>query len=242
MVSIQLKLDSIDYEKSIENLLPRVVDSCVSAPAPSELEKLIGKLGNDCVPVAKKLLRYLDNDLKDQIIVWLVDSHAESITKAANQYLEEILPGKVVYIGSLRADDLPGSRLSLHALQVQIDYAALLNSQLITSGVRRLGSDGGLLQGAARFALQMGSLIRQENLEKQGITLLSSDHVKPRLLSALSQAAAKAGLAVRFSDMVISPDTAGVPAVKRSSGDEGLIPDRFEDALMDALVAWLREA
>ena len=156
MVNIRLEIERIDYEKSVEKLLPRVVDSCAQKEKPGELERFVCKLGLDTVPVTKKLLRYLDDEVKDQIIVWLVSAHGEGLTETANAYLAELLPGPAVRLGALLAQDRPGPRLALLAERVRIDYAALLQSPLAASGVEQLGSESGLLKGAAKLALETG--------------------------------------------------------------------------------------
>ena len=244
MVNIRLEIERIDYEKSVEKLLPRIVDSCAQKEKPGELERFVRKLGPDTVPVTKKLLRYLDDEVKDQIIVWLVSAHGEGLTETANEYLAELLPGPAVRLGALLAQDRPGPRLALLAERVRIDYAALLQSPLAASGVEQLGTESGLLKGAAKLALQMGARLSPDALEKQGIALLGSERVKPRLLSAFSEGLEQMGLFVRFRDMALRNDSViELPAAleQTPAKDEGLIPDAFEEPLTDAVCAWLRD-
>lgn len=241
MLSIRLEIDQIDYEKSLGNLLPPVVEKCRAKSSPSEPEKLLRRLGPDAVPVAQKLLGYLGDKGRDAVIVWLVEDRREDLTAAANRYLEEALPGGVIRIGGLRAEDRPGPRLGVLAYGVRIDYAALLKSPLVESGVASLGNDNPFLKGAAKFALQMGAKMSPETLEKQGIALLSSDAVKAKLLTGLSEGLEKMGLVVRFRDMALKTDDAAPPAQPKPAGDQGLIPDAIEDFLLDALCALLRD-
>ena len=87
------------------------------------------------------------------------------------------------------------------------------------------------------FALQMASKASPEALEKQGIALLSSDRVKPKLLSALSGAFSKIGLTAEPGDLSVRPGEG--PAPKSSA--EGGLPEALKSALMDAVIAFLKD-
>ena len=239
MLNIRLEIERIDYERSLERLLPKAVAVCAEKDSPGELDKFLAKLGADAVPVAKRLLSYMDVRIRDEIVVSLINTRAEKLTVSANAYLNEMMPG-ALRIGGFRAEDQGGPRLALMALQVRADYAALLNSPALKSSVDQLGA----MRGPAKLAMQIGTNMSPDKLEKHGIALLTSDHVKPKLLSALSDALAEAGLVVYFRDMIV--ETSNViqlpDSMEETKGkNEGLIPDAFEEPLMDAVVAWLRD-
>ena len=241
MLSIRLEIGEIDYETCAEALLPPLVGKCAARAAPSELEKFVGKLGPDAVPIARSLLGYLDGDVKDRLVVALLTAHEAGLRGALNGYLAQLLPGPAVKIGCLSALDQPGSRLSLRASQIEVDYAALLDSPLVADGLDHLGGESSLLKSAAKLALQMGTRMPPEKLEKQVISLLGTDKVKSKLLTALADGLSRAGLAVTFRDMIVET-TAAIELPESLSGgkDEGVIPDAVEDALMDAIIAWMR--
>ena len=239
MLNIRLEIEQIDYERSLEQLLPKAVAACAAKDSPGELDKFLAKLGSDAVPVVKRLLGYLDVAVRDEIVVWLIDTHAGELAAAANGYLTGLIPG-AIQIGGFCAEDQEGSRLALMALQVKADYAALLGSPTLKASINQLGA----LKGPAKLVMQMGTNMPPERLEKHGIALLSSEHVKPKLLKALSDALGNAGLAVTFCDMLLeTSDVIQLPdRIEESAAKQkGLIPDAFEEALMDAVVAWLRD-
>jgi hypothetical protein len=229
MIKINFSIERIDYERCVENLLPRFVAKCAAAEKPSEAEKLLVKLGPDAVPIAKRILRYLDPNARDQIVIAMLEVHTDKLVRAANEALEELLGGGCVVIGDVEMKDLPGSWLTLSATRVEIRYEALANSPLLS---------GGMLGGAAKLALQMAS---PATIEKQAVRLLASELVKPKLLATLGDALQKAGLAVSVRDMTILQDTDG-PRPEREKKDEGLIPDAVEDQLLDAVIAWMKES
>ncbi|MCR5577370.1 MAG: hypothetical protein K6F56_10210 [Oscillospiraceae bacterium] len=229
MIKAVVEVERIDYEQCIENLLPRFVQKCASEESPSELDKIVARLDKDAVPVAKKIIRYLDQDARDQIIIALIEPHGDRLVQTANAVLEEMLGGKAVVVGGFDMTDLPGPRMTLRATQVRIDYAELANSPLFS---------GGILGSAAKLALQMAS---PATIEKQTINILASDLIKPKLLSALSEALQKVGLIVSIRDLTIQQDT-DTSAPAAADKDEGLLPDAVEDRLIDAVIAWMKES
>ena len=228
MLSILFEVERIDYEKSIENLLPRIIEKCKAREKQSELHKFLAKLGSDAVPVAKKIMKYLDQTARDQIIIALIGPYCDRLVQVANDRLEKMLAGEIVVIGGFTGEDLPGSRLILGATQVKIDYKALVNSPLFSSNI---------LGGAVKIAIQMAS---PATIEKQAINILTSDLVKPTILSALSDALQKTGLVATLQNMTIREET-DTDYPGNTKKDEGLLPDSIEDRLMDAVIAWMKD-
>ncbi|MBQ6545971.1 MAG: hypothetical protein IJL72_09545 [Lachnospiraceae bacterium] len=235
MINITLQIERIDYQKSVENLLPQLVKEAEAKKSPNGFEQFVARLGKDAVPVAKKLLRYMSDDLKDGLVVWMAESRQESIVAAVNQQLDALLGNAVMKVGALHAEDRPGTRMVLVASQVETDYAALSSSPVVESALGQLGGENSLLKGAAKFALQMVTKANPETLEKQGIALLSSDRVKPKILSALSGALGKIGLEATLGDMTVN---AGAGPAAAAIGTE--LPAALKDRLMDAVIAFLK--
>ena len=117
MLNIRLEIEQIDYEKSVEQLLPKAVAASAAKKTPGKLDRFLVRLGSDAVPVAKQLLRYLDVTVRDELVVWLISTHAQKLTESANGYLNELMPG-ALRIGGFCAEDQAGPRLALMALQV----------------------------------------------------------------------------------------------------------------------------
>ena len=230
MVKISFEVQEISYEKCFESLIPQLTEECRSKTDPDELEKLIARLGDDTVPVAEKLLGYLDTDTRDQIIVWLLEAQHDMIVGSANKAMHDMLGGDAVVIGALYALDEPGTKISLHAARVKTDSKQLVESPALT----------GIGGGAAKLAFRIA---KSETIEKEAVKLLSSDFVKPKLVSALSDSLREAGLHITLNDVVITEDSGQeeIPRMMDPDRDEGLIPDAIEDRIIDALVAWIRE-
>jgi hypothetical protein len=75
------------------------------------------------------------------------------------------------------------------------------------------------------------------------VKLLSSDYVKPKIISTLSDGLRKAGLHLTLSDIVVREDTGKdkIPHMTDPEKDEGLLPDAIEDKIIDALAGWLKQ-
>ena len=230
MLKISFKVQEIDYGKSFESLIKQLMEECRSKTDPNELEKLLIRLGDDTVPVVEKLLGFLDTDTRDQIIVWLLEDQHDLIVSSANAAMKEMLGGDAVVIGKLYAMDEPGPKISLHAVQVKTDSKKLVESPALT----------GVVGGVAKLAFRIA---KAETIEKEGIRLLSSDFVKPKLISILSDSLREAGLYITLSDVVITEDPGNekIPRMIDPEKDEGLLPDAIEDKIIDALVSWLKE-
>ena len=229
MIKISLEVQEINYEKCFENLIPQLTKDFKSSTDPTEIDKLIIRLGDDLVPVVNRLVGFLDTDTRDQIIVWMVEEMQDTIVDPVNKALHDYLGVDAVIIGTLYAQDQPGTRISLHAGQVRTDSTQLTDSPALT----------GIIGGIAKFAFMFSD---PGAVEKDVINLLSSEYVKPKIISTLSDGLHKAGLQVTVSDILVSEDTGKgkIPRMKDPEKDEGLLPDVIEDKIIDALVAWLK--
>ena len=237
MINLTVTIEKIDYEESIEKLLPGIAAEFSAKKDRGGLEQFVVRLGEDAVPVAKKLLGYMDDGLKDGLVVWMAESRQAQIVGTVNQHLNTLFGESVMKIGAVIAEDRPGTKLALYVSRVDIDYAALMKSPAVSSALDQISGGGGLLKGAAMFALQMASKASPETLEKQGIALLSSDRVKPKLLSALSGAFTGIGLTAELGDLSVQPGEGSAP----KSSDDGGLPEELKSALMDAVIAFLRD-
>ncbi len=239
MLDICLHIAHIDYKRSLAGLYPAVRSRIAAREKLRELDKLLGRLGGDALPVAEMLLDYVSDSAKIDIAVWYINSHGAKLAETVNAALARRLSGSAVRIGSVHAERLFGNRLALLASQVEIDCAALLASPLVERKLDELSGESALLRSAARLALSMGTRMSPDSLEK----LLSSEKVQAKLLDALREALEHTGLYMEFQRMELRQDTAtSLPAELPAQEDKGFIPDAFEDALLDALAAWLRDA
>ena len=229
MIKISLEVQEINYEKCFENLIPQLTKDFKSSTDPTEIDKLIIRLGDDLVPVVNRLVGFMDTDTRDQILVWMVEEMQDTIVDSVNKALHDYLGVDAVIIGTLYAQDQPGTRISLHAGQVRTDSTQLTDSPALT----------GIIGGIAKFAFMFSD---PGAVEKDVINLLSSEYVKPKIISTLSDGLHKAGLQVTVSDILVSEDTGKgkIPRMKDPEKDEGLLPDVIEDKIIDALVAWLK--
>ena len=229
---IRFYVKEIDYEKCVENLIPQMIEDCQGKSNLSELEKLLVKLGDDAVPVMMKLLRYFDTDARDQLFAWILEDQQDMFVSTANKEIGKIFSEGTIVIGGFCAKDTPGPEITLFATDVKIDYEQLVESPAL---------GGGLLGGAAKVAYQLSG---PASFEKNGIKLLSSDLVKPMLMTTLSDSLEEAGLALTLGDVELLDDhVVDLPAPMVEPGkDEGLLPDAIEDRILDAVAGWLRDS
>lgn len=229
MIKIRFEIQSINYEKCFENLIPKLTKESRENKNPNEIDKLIQSLGDDLVPVVNKLVGYLDTDTRDQIIVWLIEEQQDLVVSSANKAIHDLLGGDAVVIGNLYAQDQPGSRIALHAGHVKTDSKKLIESPALK----------GVTGGMAKLVF---SITDSATIEKEVVKLLSTDFVKAKLLSILSDSLRKAGLVITLRDVAVMEDSGkdDIPRMKDPEKDEGLLPDVIEDKIINAIAAWLK--
>ena len=233
-MDIVLELAQVNHRRCVEVLLPRLVEHCAAKTQPNELDRFLAELGADAAPAACALLDEMDVDRKDRMIVWLVSAHETRMRNSANRHLAELLGRDVIRIGRFFALDRPGSRLSLCAADVAVDWSALLHSEAVRDGVEQLSGENSILKGAAMLVLRMSAHLPNESLEKQGVALLNSDLVKRRLMSVLQDAVRQEGLDVTLEDLSVRPsDLSSAAAAPDLSG---VLSPAFEREWKDALL------
>ena len=241
MLDIRLEIGQINYHRCIEAMLPPLVEHCAAKANPNELDRFLAGLGADAVPAACAVLDSMNTDEKDKMVIWLIMSHEERLRSATNRHLAAYLGGPLVRIGRFAAIDQPGTRMTLLASQVEVDYAALLESPLVTDGIERIGTDNGVLKSAAKMMLTMGKLMPAAKLEKYGLSLLGSGGIKEKMMSAISDGLKKAGLDITLNDL--TAEISRPAALSETMAAQ--IPAGYEKELMDALtvqVQKMREA
>lgn len=236
MLDIRLEIARVNYRNCVEVLLPLLTEHCAAKAQPTELDRFLAGLGADAAPAACALLDEMSVDEKDRLMVFLISAHEERLRNSANRHLSELFGAPVIRIGRFAAADLPGSRLTLLAEQVDIDYGTLVKSPLVGEGIEQIGMENSVLKSAAKFAVQMSTYLSPESLEKQGIRLLNSGKVKGRLMTVLQDAVRQEGVDVTVEDMTVAQSGMILPGTQPSRPDGGL-PDSFEETWMRALAA-----
>ena len=130
-------------------------------------------------------------------------------------------------IGGLSAEDYPGTRITLYATQVKINYEQLLKSPVFS---------GNVLGGAAKLAFHMAN---PGIIEKQGINILSSEKIKSKLVPVISESLQKAGLMLELRDLELQEDISERLAGKTHEKKD-ILPDNIEEPIIEALAAFLK--
>lgn len=237
MLDIRLEIGQINYRKCVEAMLPPLVEHCAAKETPNELDRFLAGLGADAVPAACAVLDSMNTDEKDKMVIWLIMSHEERLRSATNRHLAAFLGGPLVRIGRFVAIDRPGARMTLLASQVEVDYAALLESPFVTDRIEHMGADNGVLKSAAKMMLSMGRLMSPAKLEKYGLSLLGSSGIKEKLRGAISDGLRQAGLDITVDDL--TAETSRQTELSETMAAQ--IPAGYEKELMDALSAQVQK-
>lgn len=243
MLFIRFDIERADYEKSLEALLPVFAGKCKETGGSNFFEKIVVKLDDKAVPVSLKLLRSFDEETKNAVLVNLAADHCERLTDTLNDYLETVLPGNVIRIGKL-ACGLEGGKPVLWASGVEIDYPALLKSELVQKNAGRMAEeaadrfgDGNTFLGRTMRAglrvLGMGAKVAPDEVEELGVLILRSETVKAKLMPVLLEALQRRGVAVESMSMAV--ETARQPGERRCETSW----ESLQEPILDSLAAWL---
>ena len=237
-MDIRLEIAQLDHQACVRALLPRLVAHCAAKTQPNELDRFLAQLGPYAASAACALLDDMSADERDRMIVWLVSAHEERMRSSANRRLGALLGENVVRIGRFCALDRPGSRLTMQASDVAVDWQTLLKSPVVDEGIDRLGGENSILKGAAKLVLQMGAHLSGENLERQGILLLNTERVKRRLTEVLQDALRQEGLDVTIEALTVERSGASSLPAQAAAGT---LPSAFEDGFLNALAAQVKK-
>ena len=239
MISIKMELDQINYRACVEAILPQLVEHCSAKRNPNELDRFLTELGADAVPAVCSVLNEMSEAEKKRMTVWLAANHEERMRNAANRHLTELLGGPMIRVGRLIAAEQPDGSMLLEAAQVEVDYPSLLKSPFAAEGVERIGKDNGLLKGAARLAMQMGSHLPSDSLEKYCVALLNTEKIRKQLMLLFRDALAQAGLEARLRGLSVE-DASVIQLPERLTRSAENRPDHFEKEWMELLLTRYR--
>ena len=103
MINGKITITSVDYEKSFESLLPKLIQKCGAMENPGSAICFINKMGTDSLPVVLKIMRYMSDAEKETLLLAIIDSNRIRITEALNKFLADHDFGNAVQIGDISA-------------------------------------------------------------------------------------------------------------------------------------------
>lgn len=253
MINGKITITSVDYEKSFQSLLPKLIQKCGDMENPGLAIRFINKMGTDSLPVVLKIMRYMSDAEKEALLLAIIDSNRIQITEALNKFLADHDFGNAVQIGDISAVKMENEEgFSLVATGVKIDYDALLKTRLVSENIdsyadraaEKFGIGAGFLKLAGRGVLRAGAKAAPGTIEQKAVDLLSKDGNREKVPAVLNEGLEKNGLYLEMNDFVLmhTADEGTDPNVIDEVRDSKLhLPESVEESLLDAVVAYLKE-
>lgn len=221
MYEINIRLERIDYEQTINSLFPRLINDCASEDEPSMVFRLLKKLDDTAMVIAKDLLALISDEDKMELLKYLVNFYNSDLTSLINKLLREYVDDEAEMSGLIarRCEDYP---LSLVLCDVNIRLVAL--AEKLPSGIALL----------LKPILKLGGGHEKAILD----FVQKNKYIWGTLLSKLESKLHQKGFYVYIQDIEISES---IPSIDSAhSKVKPSLPRELEDSIIDALSTYLK--
>lgn len=147
MLSIRIKINSIDYENTFQQIFPMVRKKIEGMELKNMLIRLFQKLDNDALPVLLGIMHRLPEETKNELLVLCLNTYAPKLGEKLNEELSNDEWGKNFTVGRLWIEQ-DGHDLFVQINQVEVEYKSLLDMDAVEEKLsRHLGSLTGVTKG-----------------------------------------------------------------------------------------------
>lgn len=222
MLSANIKITNIDYEKTFEQVFPLLREKISSMDSKNLIIRLFQKLDDAALPVMLGIMNRLPEDSKTEMMVLCLNTYSVKIKEKLNEELAKHSIGKYMRVGCVSIVQQDNA-LYLWIGQIQMDYKGLVKEKL-----------SGKLGGIAAF-------LAGEKLEKMALELLWTEESKQKLLEAARNVIEKYGFAIELADVQLMQDkTEIVDAIETAVHLH--LTEKMETDILDALAGYLKES
>lgn len=227
MFDISCKIRTVDFDSTLHNLYPRILEKSSVESERHLLFRLLAELGGDGGGILARLTGFADEDDKRYLLCRCIEAFSPELTGLLNRKLRENDIGKCFSVGAL-IPELKDASITLYAQNTAVDYPAFME-QL------RQRTPGGFL-GQALLRL-INSAMKSGNTDQKIIRLAGNAIVQAIVTNTLSSALRKQGICVELDGISIQPAESNTPQPAMAAP----LPDqRIEAILVKALAAYLR--
>ena len=224
MLHANIKIENIDYEQTISAVFPMLKDYIVKSESGNPVILLLTKLDDKALPVFLKLLRFLPDNTKDELMTVCLNTYSEKACEKLNEKLSENVMGQHIQIGSVSIRKCEEA-FYLQLGNIKCNYSALVRESV--SGV-----------GGAGLALLAG--LGGQLLEKKAIDLLWTTENKAKVLTMVRNTVSQYGLVMELSDIDLTKEIAQVGDTVPSQDNKLRLSDELQNEILNALVKYLQ--
>lgn len=221
MISINIKVVDIEYERTFQQIFPFLKEKLGTAESKNLLICLFQKLDDAALSVLLGIMERLQEGTKYELLAMCLNAYSGRICEILNAELAKHPYGKHLKIGRVFTIH-EGKALYLRVDQIQVDYKGLVK-ETVTG---KMGSVASLLVG--------------EKLEKLALEFLWTEESRQKLIELMQDALGKYGFAMGLADIQMMKDTEEYGDFIEEEAHLKL-NDRMETDILDALAGYLRD-
>ena len=259
MLNAEVRIQSIDYERTFEALFPMLMEMVNGMDGESMPIRLLQKLGETSQNVVTGILRKLSPRHQDQILCQLVSAYQVELCRHMNALLAAKGLGEGIVVQRLQAQACEDEML-LTLQNVDVQYAELLKIEQIQQAIGKAAESSAVGQmyqmfsGSRDGAMsrmisdKVSFLSRQKgtgtvmnffrgDIEKKALHFLEKKFLPEELGRMVSDFLAEKGIYAEVSAIELT--ASGGTCVEE--GAERLLSKELEFAMVDAVAAYLKE-
>ncbi len=252
MVHVKIIISEIDYEKSFANLFPMALKKCSVIENPNMAVRFLKKMGDASMTAALGVMNQMAEQDKGKLLCALLNLYSDEIQKALKMYLEKNEIGKNVKVGDVFLTQDETGRLALLGYDIRINYSGLADNSHVqekikgiagnmVGGVSKIGWLKEAAADSAGFAAKAAAQLAPGKVEKLGISFLEKPENKKKLITWAAQTLTGKGVCLTLEDcFFVQDEDLETWDVNKQEKDRRAFPEELEDALMDAVVGYLK--
>ena len=219
ILSVNVRIDNIDYEKTFQQIFPILRKKFNEVESKNMIIRLFQKLDDAALPLLLSIMNCLSESTKNELLVLCLNTYSEKLLNKLNEELEEHPFGQYMHIGNVSIVQKRDT-LYLWIGQIQVDCKELVK---------------------AKISGKIGSLIyTNKKLTELTLEFLQKDLSKQMLLKIAKTGLDKYGLIMELTDIQIRQDILKPDDIVEVEKHLKLT-DETEIDILNALAEYLRE-
>lgn len=254
MINVYIKVDEINYEKTAEAMLEKVLKKWQIQRPEGRITGFLYILGDAALPALLGMLSGVTDKQKNELLYILSYRYEEELQSAISKFIQGSTLGKDITIGSVGTEYGDGGTMLLAARGINVDYNGLVNSDPVRNKLQKaadrlphvsfgtIGLRGLAAGGAALFADGL-TRVAPGQIEKKIISLVSQIDNKKKMLDYAAQILEEKGIFVSIQDVIFEQVTEEEEEMQAREVRQmdGTIPEELEKVLWESIGTYLRD-
>ena len=240
MVSAIVRVKSIAYEETLQNVFPMVKEKLLQMPSEHMLLRFFRELGDAALPVSLGVLSRLPEETKNALLVEGIRAFAPELTEKLNEELRNERRfglGQCFQIGTISA--MQQDDIFLEFREIRVDYTSLVKDDRVREEIR--ARRGALLGGIANIATRLTAPIAPGFLEEKGLALVNDKRMQEKTLQMVKKVLDENGVKVELESFHIYREQQSVDEETVDERHPFVLTKKMEDDILRALAGYLRE-